>query len=146
MSTRVGAKTKAWIENTITKERKPFQFNPTTLDYARGATYTEISAPGMSYPNFQYVKGNARDFSVSLFIKDDPYTGKSDDYRKFLENFLPPEYNLDGYTKPPELVFCYGYFIRRCVLIDFSVSDTMFDSYLRPTESTFNLQLRQVGV
>ena len=130
--------TKGWIMNLSTGLKKSFQFNPTTLDYSRGATYSEISAPGMSYPNLQYVK---------LFFYDNPNTGVIKSFINFLESLhLPPEYNVKGYKKPPELLFCYGYFIKKCVLEDMSVSIERFNRKGNPIQATITLQLRQVGV
>ena len=145
MSTKVGAKTKGWIKNNSTGKKKSFQFNPTTLGYSRGATYTEISAPGMSYPNTQFVKGNSRTFPVTLFLYDNPSTGVIKKHLDFLNGFLPPETNKSGYTKPPDMTFCYGYFIRKCVLEDLSVVIEQIDENGEPVQATLTLQLRQVG-
>lgn len=146
MSTRVGAKTKGWIKNNDSGEKKSFQFNPTTLDYSRGASYADISAPGMAYPDTQFIKGNARSFPVSLFFYDNPNTGVIKKYIEFFDGFLTPETNKSGYTKPPTMTFCFGYFIRKCVLEDFSVSIEVMDENGEPTQATLTLQLRQVGV
>lgn len=146
MSTRVGAKTKGWIKNNDSGEKKSFQFNPTTLDYSRGASYADISAPGMAYPDTQFIKGNARSFPVSLFFYDNPNTGVIKKYIEFLNGFLTPETNKSGYTQPPTMTFCFGYFIRKCVLEDLSVSIEVMDENGEPTQATLTLQLRQVGV
>lgn len=146
MSTRVGAKTKGWIKNNETGEKKSFQFNPTTLSYAREASYSEISAPGMAYPDVQFTKGNSRSFSVTLFFYDNPDTGVIKNYIKFLEGFLTPEYNEIGYIKPPEMTFCFGYFIRKCVLESLDISIDMLNDEGEPTQAVITLSLRQVEV
>ena len=146
MSTKVGAKTKGWIKNNVSGEKMSFQFNPTTLEYSRGATYTDISAPGMPYPNTQFVKGNIRSFPVTLFLYDNPNTGVIQKYLDFIGGFLTPETNVSGYTKPPDMTFCYGYFIRKCVLEDFSVVIDQVDEQGEPVQAVLSLQLRQVGV
>ena len=146
MSTEVSAKTKGWIKNNDTGVIKPFQFNPTTLEYSRGASYADISAPGMPYPDTQFIKGNARSFSVPLFFFDNPSTGVIEDYISFFGDFLPPETYDKGYTRPPEMTFCYGYFIRKCVLEDLSIVIERMDSTGSPTQAVITLQLRQVGV
>lgn len=138
--------TKGWIKNNSTGKKMSFQYNPTTLGYSRGVTYTDISAPGMPYPNTQFVKGNVRSFPVTLFFYDNPNTGVIKRYMSFLGGFLTPETNVAGYTKPPEMTFCYGYFIRRCVLEDFNISIERMDEDGEPIQATFTLQLRQVGV
>lgn len=145
MSTRVGAKTKGWIKNNDTGKKMSFQFNPTNLAYSRGATYKEISAPGMAYPATQFVRGNASSFPVTLFFYDNPNTGVIKKYLKFFNNFLTPETNNSEYTRPPTMTFCFGYFIRKCVLEDLSVNIELMDEDGEPTQATFTLQLRQVG-
>lgn len=146
MSAKVGAKTKGWIKNNKTGEKKSFQFNPANLEFSRGTTYTEISAPGMPYPNTQFVKGNARVFSVPLFFYDNPNTGVIKKYIKFLGGFLTPETNTSGYDKPPDMTFCYGFFIRKCVLEDLNINIERIDDKGEPIQAVFTLQLRQVGV
>lgn len=146
MSTNISAKTKGWIKNNETGELKKFQFNPTDLSYSRKASYEDISAPGMAYPEAQFVKGEARIFSVNLFFYDNPNTGVINKYMKFLNSFLPPETNRSGYTRPPTMTFCFGYFIRRCVLEDLSTLIELFDEDGEPIQASFTLQLRQVGL
>lgn len=138
--------TKGWILNLSTALKKSFQYNPTFFDYSRGATYAEISSPGMPYPNLQYVKGNGSSFSVSLFFYNNPNTGVIKTWINFLNTFLPPEVNVKGYKKPPEMLFCYGYFIRKCVLENLNVGIERYDKKGNPIQATLTLQLRQVGI
>lgn len=146
MSTNVGAKTKGWIKNNNTGKKMSFQFNPTILSYSRGVTYSDISAPGMPYPDTQFVKGNARSFPVELFLYDKPNTGYIKEFMNFIGGFLTPETNKSGYTQPPTMTFCYGYFIRKCVLEDLTITIDTMDEDGEPTQAVFTLQLRQVGV
>ena len=146
MSSRVGARTKGYIKNLNTGVIKRFQYNPETFEYSRGVTYAEIVAPGMSYPNTQFVHGNTRTFSVELFFFDKPCTGVINSYMNFIGGFLTPETNSANYKKPPEMLFCYGTFIRRCVLDDLSIKMEEYDPWGRPTMARFTLTLRQVGV
>ena len=146
MSIKVGAKTKGYIKNNDTGTVKKFQFNPTSLSYSRSVSYADISAPGIAYPDTQFIKGNARSFPVTLFFFDNPCTGVIEDYITFFEEFLTPEKNTKGYTKPPEMTFCYGYFIRKCVLEDLTVTIESVDSKGKPTQAVIELQLRQVRV
>jgi len=146
MSTNVGAKTKGWIKNNDSGEKMSFQFNPTNLSYSRGASYVDISAPGMAYPDTQFVKGNVRSFPVPLFFYDNPNTGVIKKYLEFFEGFLTPETNTSDYTQPPTMTFCFGYFIRKCVLEDLNVLIELMDEDGEPIQATVTLQLRQVGV
>ena len=110
-----GAMIKGIIMNMSTGSLRTFQFNPNNISYGREAVYAEIGSPGMSYPRHQYVSGRAREFSVTLFMYDHPYTGKIDSFRAFLEDFLPPEYNTRTFIKPPQMLFFYGTFLKKCV-------------------------------
>ena len=122
-----------------------FQYNPETFEYSRGATYVEIVAPGMSYPTTQYVRGNSRSFPIELFLFDKPYTGVIDTQKNFFEGLLPPESNSLDYTKPPEVLFVYGGFIKKCVLEELNIKIEEYDQWGRPTIARFNLTLRQVS-
>ena len=144
MSSRVGAKVKGYIKNIPANKILKFQYNPEVFEYSRGANYTELVAPGMSYPTIQYVNGKSRSFSVELFLYDKPSKGIIGDHKKFIEKLLPPETNSSKYTKPPTALFAYGDFIKKCVVEDFRVRIEEYDSSGRPTIAIFNLTLRQV--
>lgn len=139
-----GAKTKGYIKNKTTGDIKPFMFNPTDITYSRGATYSETSSPGLSYPITQYVRGNIVTFSISMYIYDKPNTGVVTSWETFLNKFVPPTINNSGYSKPDALMMCMGTFIKDCVLESLEVHYTDFDAHLKPTEATFTLNLRQV--
>lgn len=144
MFERIGMK--GFIKNNSTGEIKRFQYNPTTLQYSRSATYTELAAPGMAYPNTQFVRGDQRSFPVELFFYDNPCTGYIESYIKFLEGFLPPEVNSSSFKKPPEMTFCCGYFIRKCVIESMETTIELFNRFGKPTQAKVTLQLKQVGV
>lgn len=146
MSQRTGARIKGWIKNNESGQKMSFQFNPEGLTYSRSASYVDISAPGMAYPNTQFVKGNIRSFSTELFLYDNPCTGVISEAEDFLNELLPPESNSRSFTQPPDLTFCLGYFVRKCVLEDFSVYVERFDERGKAIQARFTLQLRQVGV
>lgn len=140
-----GASMKGYIKNLSSGKIKKFQFNPESFNHSRGANYSEIVAPGMSYPMAQFVSGGARVFPVELFMYDKPYTGIIEEYEKFLNEFLPAETNTK-FKQPPQLLFAYGKFIKKCVLADLSTSIEEYNKNFEPTVARFTLQLRQVGV
>lgn len=146
MSSKVGAKNKGYIKNLNTGKVMKFQYNPENFEYSRGATYVEIVSPGMSYPDTQYVHGNARSFPIELFFYDKPYSGVIRDAMNFLGGLLPPEKNNKNYKKPPVFIFCYGYFIRKCVLEDLSIKIEEFNTNGKATIARFTLTIRQVGI
>lgn len=145
MSSKVGALAKGYIKNLTTNEVMKFQFNPENFQHSRGATYSEIVAPGMPYPITQYAHGNTRVFSVELFLYDKPSKGLILEKKKFLEGLLPPESNSKPFEKPPEMLFAYCDFVKKCVLENLSVNMEEYDKAAKPTMARFTLSLRQVG-
>ena len=142
-----GARTKGWIKNNVTGELKNFQFNPEKHSYGRGSSFSEVSSPGLPYPLTQWVKGNLREFSVELYLHDAPVqTGTILDFTNFIGRFLPPETNVKGYKKPPSMTFCFGIWIRQCVLTNLDITWERTDDAGRPIEARFNMTLRQVGI
>ena len=139
------AKTRCYIINNDTNKKLTFQFNPESIPYNRGANYTSIDSPGMSYPLTQYVGGNVREFSFEVFYYDKPYSGKIKTARQFLEGLLPPEKNTSSFTKPPTFTRAYGYFVRTCVLITLQVNDEWINRDGNPEMTRFTLTVRQVG-
>ena len=139
-----GAKSKGYLKNLDTSLIMKFQYNPETFEHSRGATYAEIVAPGMSYPELQYVHGNARTFSVELFLFDKPYTGTMDNLIGFLEELLPPEDNDTDYTKPPKVLISYGTFVKKCVVEDLQIKAEEYDSSLNMVVVRANITFRQV--
>lgn len=139
------AKTRCYLVNNDTGNKKVVQFNPTSIPYSRSAKFSEISSPGMSYPLTQYVGGEARSFDFELFYYDKPYSGKITSMRKFLEKLLPPEKNNKTFKRPPTFTMVYGYFVRTYVLVSLEVNDTELNEDGLPVITTFKLSVRQVG-
>ena len=139
------AKTRCYIIRNDNNKRMTFQFNPTSVPYSRSANYATIDSPGMSYPLTQYVGGNVREFSFEVFYYDNPFSGKINKARKFLEGLLPPEKNKKKFKKPPTFTFAYGYFVRKLVLEQLDVNDEWLNSDGQPIMTRFTLTVRQVG-
>lgn len=139
------AKTRCYIIRNDTNEKLTFQFNPTSIPYGRGANYSTIDSPGMSYPLTQYTGGQVREFSFEVFYYDKPYSGKINKARKFLEGLIPPEENTKNFTKPPTFTFAYGYFVKTLVLTYLDVNDEWLDEDGQPLMTRFTLTVRQVG-
>ena len=139
------AKTRSYVINNSTNKKMKFQFNPESMPYSRGANYTSIESPGMSYPLTQYVGGSAREFSFEVFYYDRPYSGKINKARKFLEALLPPEKNKKSFKKPPTFTLAYGYFVKVYVLTNLQVNDEIMNGDGNPEMTRFTLTVRQVG-
>ena len=139
------AKTKCYILRNDNNAKHIFQFNPESMPYSRGANFTTIESPGMSYPLTQYVGGQVREFSFEVFYYDKPYSGKINTARKFLEGLLPPEKNTSSFKKPPTFTLAYGYFVKKYVLTNLEVNDEWMNSNGQPIMTRFTLTVRQVG-
>lgn len=139
------AKTKCYFINNSTDKRLTVQYNPTSVPYERGVTFSDIQSPGMSYPLTQYTGGEAREFDIELFYYDKPFSGKINTARKFFEALIPPERNTSSFKKPPTFTFAYGYFVKTCVLKKLRVEDEWIDPSGRPIQTKFTLTVRQVG-
>ena len=141
------AKTRCYILKDGDKldDKFEFQFNPEQIPYSRGANYSSIDSPGMSYPLTQYVGGQVREFPFEVFYYDNPCSGKIKKTRKFLEGLLPPEKKKKSFKKPPTFTLAYGYFVKRYVLTNLSVVDEWLDSEGQPLMTRFTLTVRQVG-
>lgn len=147
MSTKVSAKTKGYIKRLDNGEILKFQFNPTELDYSRSVSYTDITAPGMHYPGTQFVRGNIRTFTTELFLYERPAKGTIKKSIGWIGNLLTQESNNWGSSiyKPPDFLFCQGYFIRRCVLESLDIKIELFDEDGEPVQARLTLGLRQVS-
>ena len=134
----VGATKKGYIKNKSTGEVKSFLFNPETISDSRGVNFSEISAPGSSYPKFQYVNGGARGMSVELFLCNTS-KGTTQSYLSFLEGFLPKG---SKFNKPPVLIFAMGSMVKECILNQLDRTFTEFNpKTLDVTKATVTLSL-----
>ena len=137
----VGAKKKGYIKNKSTGEVKNFLFNPSSYSDSRDVTFNEISAPGSSYPKFQYVNAGARTLSLQLFLRDTK-KGTISSYLDFLEKFLPKG---SKFSKPPVAIFVMGSDVRECIITQMTRDYTEFDSNLKPKEVIVTLSLIQLS-
>ena len=137
-------KTLGFLVNLETAQKLAFQFNPTDIPWSRGAKYSEIFAPGMSYPKVQYAGGEAREFDFDLFYYDKPFSGKITEAMDFIEELMPPYWNKEDFEKPPYFTLNYGYFHCTCVLKTISVKEMLQNEDGNPIMARINLDVRQV--
>ena len=137
----VGAKNKGYIKNKNTGEVKKFLYNPSGISDSRAVTFSEINAPGSSYPKFQYVNTGARTFTLELFLSDSPL-GTTREYLTFLEKFLPTG---NRFNKPPIMVIALGSDVRECIVTQLDRSLTDFDTELNVTRASVSMSLVQLG-
>lgn len=126
-------------------KRLVFQYNPEMFEDNIEVTYRAISSPGMSWPIYQYIGGEPRYVEFTLFLDHYNRTGENQ-VRKtinFLHSFLP--YRKDRFHAPPELLFSFGWFVKRCILSSLKVRYTMFDSNLQPIRAEVDIRLEILG-
>lgn len=138
-----GARTKGYIKNLTTGTIKKFIYNPTGFETERSVNFVEISSPGSSYPHFQYASGGAKSVSFDLFLYD-TQSGETQQYINFLEGLCPKENSTSSFNKPPLVLFAFGSFVEKCILLSVGIEYTMFDSSLNPTQATAKLKLQVV--
>lgn len=76
------AKNRAYMINNATNQVFMFQFNPEKVPYERKVSYNSIDAPGQAYPQTQFAKGEALEFTVDLFMYTPVERGKVDTVSK----------------------------------------------------------------
>lgn len=146
---------KATLYNTVTKKTLTLAYNPTSIPYSKGATYAESVAPGMNYPIFQYIHGNATKFDIELFWygKKGQYSdGTATKALKFLEELVPPQknkkpnkkYKVGGAYKPPTFKLTYGNFVRTLALESFDIDNQWLDPLGEPILTYYTLHVIQL--
>lgn len=140
------------------------QFNPKELEYGHSATYAEMTSPGMNYPIFQYVRGNANSFQIDLFLYEG-YNGDGKDIRyteEWFKDCLPPDENqkptkvkkskkkkksnkIASAYVPPVIDIRFGYYKVKAILTGMKINDKWFNDDGDPIMSQVTLDFTQVG-
>lgn len=138
-----GARTKGYIKDLDTGTIKKFLYNPSSLVSERGAEYVELSAPGISYPSYQYVGGKVRVIQLDLML----YSNSTDieDYIDFLKGFLPNEESGRYFERPPLMLFAFGDRIDKCILESMQEEISLFQDNLTPRVALVRLSLKVVA-
>lgn len=137
--------TKGFIRNNVTSVIKPFMYNPTAIQYKRGATYSETSAPGSPYPRIAFVKGDVSSIPLKLFLTDRPQAGAITEFIDFLNGFFPEENSSATFKKPVSLTVSLGHIIRVCVLISMTLDVLDYSNTGIPTRAEISLDLKVVA-
>lgn len=135
-----GAKTKGYLKDLKTGGIKKFIYNPNSFSTSRGAEYMEISSPGSSYPQFQYVRGEAKSVNLDLFLRSNN-SWEVQSYVDFLNSLLPSEDSNSRFKKPNPVLFSFGSFVEKCIVLEVGVDYEDFDSSLNPTQAVAKLKL-----
>src|SRR5262245_5828604 len=115
---------KATLINTETGEHVQVMYNPEQLSLEQGNNFAEAAIPGLSAPPLQYVRGKSRTLSMDLFF--DTFE-LHQDVRGYSGKVIALLDQRPSTHAPPVLLFSFGPFSFRCVLVDASQKYTMFD-------------------
>lgn len=137
--------TKGFIKNNSTKITKPFMYNPTEIQYRRGATYSEISAPGSPYPKIAFIKGEVTSIPLKLFLSDREKSGTINAFLKFMDGFFPEENSNALFKKPTTMTVSLGQMIKVCIPISMDVRILDYSSIGVPTRAEISIELKVVA-
>jgi hypothetical protein len=109
-----------------------FQYNPSTVQYSRSATYSKNQAAFADFPNssasaipsLSWIRNEAEDISIELIFHED---GKRNVEKQLqqLDDFMKPDANTG---KPKPLFFSFGSGRSdRIVILQKNVTGTLYD-------------------
>jgi hypothetical protein len=125
---------KAILQNTVTGEKIPVQFNPEEYTLNRDINYAQAAVPGLSAPILQFVNGNLQTLEMELFL--DSYeqhkvgnkvvNQAQTDVRDLTRKVVDLMAIQPSTHAPPVLLFSWGSLAFTCVLARVSQRYTMF--------------------
>ncbi len=121
--------------------RLVFEYNPPEFSVQRSVNYVTHSAPGVEYPRTQFVSGDVETFPLDLFLANE---NSIEQDILFIESMAPPRANTVLFSPPPIMLFSYGTFVRRVVLVSYNITRNWFDKSLNPLRAEVRLDFRVV--
>ena len=134
-----GATNKGFIKNVKTGEIQNFLFNPSNFSDDISVTFNELGSGGAVKNKHQFITGSNRVIDLNLFLRSKD-SSKIEEFKNFLEDFLP----ITRFVSPPQLLFCFGTYIKKCMLLDLKRDWTDFNQELQVTEMSIKLSLKEV--
>jgi len=95
----------AYLVDTENHERLEFQYNPSEIVDTKSTHYVDIAVPGISHPRHQYIAGENRRITFTLFLL------KGDVKKRvaWLQSLMYPEHSGTTLKSPPHrVVFIFG--------------------------------------
>lgn len=134
-----GASTKGFIKNLSTGIVRKFIFNPESFSDDVTVMFSEIGNGGGAGKKYQYVGSDNRNITVELYLKGS--TLKINEFKNFLEDFIPRK----KFTAPPILLYCFGSYIKKCIMLSMSREWRDFNTNLEVKEIIIKLSLKEVS-
>jgi hypothetical protein len=117
----------------------PVLFNPPEYQLVRSNQFAEVAVPGLGSSTLQFVRGNARTLSMTLFF-DTTATGQ--DVRQHTDLVVGlADVNPETHA-PPELLFLWGSLAFPCVLESVTQQFVYFDPDGKPLRAQLTVSLR----
>lgn len=118
------------------------QFNPTEFSREISNNFQSVSLPGLENPILQFVNGESDTVSVELFFDtwtNEPKSNVLTETRKIttLTDIDP------ALHAPPPVLFVFGLFQFKAVIVSASEKFTMFKDNGEPVRATLSLSLKQ---
>lgn len=137
--------------NVVTKARlggKEFLYNPNEFTDNIGVEYSDIKAPGMSYPIIGYAGGKTRTIQFTIYLNGrDPRFKNMDEGAEYvkqwiahLHSYIPPAGGTQ-FRSPPRLEFAFGWFVKETLLQDMQIRYKAFTPNLQPLEAEVDITL-----
>jgi hypothetical protein len=114
-------------------------FNPTDYSIDRGATYAELDVPGLGTPILQFIRGEARTLSLTLFLDGSDARQPVKSALKALRKFVAIDSDLHS---PPVCLFQWGDVHFQGVVTSLKEKFSLFDSDGKVIRATVNLSLK----
>lgn len=125
-----------------------FQFNPTTIDRSRRATYANNNAALADFPRsapgslraIEWIRNEAEEFTIELIFHQDGDKNVETQLRR-LDDFMAP--NIDT-KQPPDLVMTMGPRADLVRIIEKKATEKLFDPSLHVQEAVVTLHLKSL--
>ena len=138
-----GAKTKGYIKNLYNGRITEFLYNPTEYSTSTNINYSVIEAPGMTYPKFQFISGGEKTITFTVFLYG--VRGEPKKFINEINSFLPIGKSGIPFAKPPLMLFAFGAYIKKCILVGFNEDYLEFNEDLSPKRVNIHLTLKVVA-
>jgi hypothetical protein len=132
---------KGYIENLVNGVKYSFQYNPEEIGDKQSITFAQIKSPGISYPRYQFVSGEAREINFDLFVDGMEHTNGVQTWLTFFAGIMPWTNSNNQFSAPCPILFAFGTMVRKCLIQSIDTKYTMFDANLNPIRATFTLSL-----
>lgn len=132
---------KAFIKNESTGKVKKFLYNPSEFSDTIEIKFSELGSVGGSYVNYQYVRGDNRQLTLDLWMRDSN-TSVIKDFKAFIEDFIPSR--TSRFKAPPLMTFCFGTYIKTFIVEGIARDWKDFNPNLEVTELSIKLSCREV--